>query len=110
MVQTVWLTVLLIVAAFLEVGGDALVRSGLHTAGLGRVGYIAAGGAVLLAYGLTVNLPDWDFGRLMGVYVALFFVAAQIVAYFAFGQTLTLPICVGGTLIVLGGAVMTVWR
>jgi len=109
-VQTVWLTVLLIVAAFLEVGGDALVRSGLHTTGLGRVGYIAAGGAVLLVYGLTVNLPDWDFGRLMGVYVALFFVAAQIVAYFAFGQTLTLPVCVGGTLIVLGGAVMTVWR
>ena len=110
MVQTVWLTVLLIVAAFLEVGGDALVRSGLHTTGLGRVGYIAAGGTVLLVYGLTVNLPDWDFGRLMGVYVALFFVTAQIVAYFAFGQTLTLPVCVGGTLIVLGGAVMTVWR
>lgn len=46
----------------------------------------------------------------MGVYVALFFVAAQLVAYFAFGQTLTLPVCIGGTLIVLGGAVMTVWR
>lgn len=108
--QTVWLATLLTLAAFLEVGGDALVRSGLHSTGLGRAGLIAAGAAVLLVYGITVNLPDWDFGRLMGVYVALFFVAAQIVAYFAFGQTLTLPVCVGGTLIVLGGVVMTVWR
>ncbi|MFT8353066.1 MAG: hypothetical protein ABF617_00535 [Gluconobacter japonicus] len=108
--QTVWLTVLLIVAAFLEVGGDALVRSGLHTAGLGRAGYIAAGGAVLLAYGLTVNLPDWDFGRLMGVYVALFFVAAQIVNFYAFHQALELPVFVGGAFIVTGGILLTVWR
>ena len=108
--QTVWLMALLLIAAFLEVGGDALVRTGLHTAGLGRVGFISAGGLVLFIYGITVNLPDWDFGRLMGVYVALFFIAAQVVAYFAFGQSLTLPVCVGGLLIVSGGVLMTIWR
>ncbi|MBS1025126.1 hypothetical protein [Gluconobacter cerinus] len=108
--QTIWLMALLLIAAFLEVGGDALVRTGLHAAGLGRVGFISAGALVLLIYGITVNLPDWDFGRLMGVYVALFFIAAQVVAYFAFGQTLTLPVCIGGLLIVSGGVLMTVWR
>ncbi|MGY8606774.1 hypothetical protein ACTVH1_13900 [Gluconobacter cerinus] len=108
--QTIWLMALLLIAAFLEVGGDALVRTGLHTSGLGRVGFISAGALVLLIYGITVNLPDWDFGRLMGVYVALFFIAAQVVAYFAFGQTLTLPVCIGGLLIVSGGVLMTVWR
>ena len=74
------------------------------------MGFISAGALVLLIYGITVNLPDWDFGRLMGVYVALFFIAAQVVAYFAFGQTLTLPVCIGGLLIVSGGVLMTVWR
>lgn len=108
--QTLWIAVLLVLAAFLEVGGDALVRTGLHSAGSGRSGFLIAGTAVLLLYGITVNLPDWDFGRLMGVYVALFFVAAQIVAYFGFGQTPTLPVCLGGGLIVLGGLVMTFGR
>lgn len=54
----------LVVAALLEVGGDALVRWGLKG---GRWYGFAAGAAVLFGYGLSVNLPKWDFGRLMGV-------------------------------------------
>ncbi|WP_040507314.1 hypothetical protein [Gluconobacter morbifer] len=104
------LAALLLLAAFLEVGGDALVRSGLHATGGARVLYLVAGGLVLWIYGVTVNLPDWDFGRLLGVYVALFFVAAQIVAYFGFGEVPSLPVCLGGVLIVSGGLLMTVWR
>jgi len=59
---------------------------------------------------LFVNLPQWDFGKLLGVYVALFFVVAQIVAKVRFGQTPTMPIYVGGSLIVAGGMVITLWK
>jgi hypothetical protein len=59
---------LLALAATLEAGGDALVRSGLHAPILPtRIGLMAAGALVLFAYGICVNLPPWDFGRLLGV-------------------------------------------
>src|SRR5215469_13036757 len=69
---------LLFLAAALEAGGDALVRLGLHGGSpAARIGFLAAGAAVLFAYGLAVNLPAWNFGRLLGVYVTLFFLVAQ---------------------------------
>ena len=50
---------------------------GLHGASLcARLAFLAAGAIVFFAYGVTVNLPPWDFGRLLGVYVALFFLVA----------------------------------
>jgi small multidrug resistance family-3 protein len=103
--------VVLSLAALLEVAGDALVRSGLQAPGFtARAGFMAAGCAVLFVYGVTVNLPSWDFGRLLGVYVALFFVVAQLVNYFGFGVSATLPVYVGGALMIAGGLVMTFWR
>lgn len=102
---------LLLVAASLEAGGDALVRHGLHGASLGiRVGFLAAGAIVLFAYGVTVNLPPWDFGRLLGVYVALFFLVAQLINWLAFGVTPGPRIFVGGVLIIAGAMVITFWE
>jgi hypothetical protein len=102
---------LLTLAAALEAGGDALVRSGLHgTAPANRIGFMAAGAVVLFSYGVSVNLPSWDFGRLLGVYVALFFVVAQLINLFAFGMKPNLPIYAGGLLIVSGGLLITFWR
>jgi small multidrug resistance family-3 protein len=98
---------LLILAACLEVGGDALVRWGLKG---GRWYGLALGAAVLFGYGLSVNLPKWDFGRLMGVYIALFFVVAQVVAVVFFRERISMPTVVGGALIVAGGILITVWR
>ena len=98
---------LLVVAAGLEVGGDALVRWGLR--GPQKVGLLL-GAVVLFSYGLCVNLPKWDFGRLMGVYIAVFFVVSQIVAVVAFRERLQPPAFVGGALIIAGGVVMSVWR
>jgi multidrug transporter EmrE-like cation transporter len=98
---------LLTLAAVLEVGGDALVRWGLKG---GRWIGLAAGAAVLFGYGLSVNLPKWDFGRLMGVYIAVFFVVSQIVAGVFFHERLALPTLVGGALIVAGGILISVWR
>jgi small multidrug resistance family-3 protein len=103
--------IVLTLAAAMESGGDALVRSGLHGTGpLVRIGFFAAGAVVLFAYGVTVNTPSWDFGRLLGVYVALFFVVAQLINLFAFGMRPGLPIYAGGALIVAGGLLITFWR
>jgi len=98
---------LLIVAALLEVGGDALVRWGLR--GGHKIGLLL-GAAVLFAYGLSVNLPKWDFGKLMGVYIAVFFVVSQGVAVVFFRERIHLPTLVGGGLIIAGGLVLMFWR
>ena len=65
---------------------------------------------MLFIYGVTVNLPPWDFGRLLGVYVALFFVVAQLINLFAFGVRPGLPVLAGGALILAGGLLMTFWK
>ena len=72
--------------------------------------WLLAGVLILATYGVFVNLPRWDFGRLLGVYVVLFFVMAQIVAKVRFQQSPTTPILAGGALIVLGGIVITFWK
>jgi drug/metabolite transporter superfamily protein YnfA len=98
-------------AAVLEVYGDSWFQFGLHrTTGAPR--YLAfAGGALTLAlYGFVVNIPPWDFGRLIGSYVVLFFLVAQIVAWVRFQQIPSPPILLGGSLIVAGGAVITLWK
>jgi small multidrug resistance family-3 protein len=101
---------ILLVAAVLEAGGDALVRLGLHGQGGTRVGFFLAGAVVLFLYGVSVNAPAWDFGRLLGVYVTLFFVVAQVINCVVFHVKPGAPILVGGALIVAGGLTMTLWR
>jgi small multidrug resistance family-3 protein len=101
----------LLLAAILEAGGDALVRHGLHgQSWVTRVGFMSLGALVLFAYAISVNAPPWDFGRLLGVYVTLFFVVAQLINWFAFGVPPTLAIIVGGGFIVAGGLIITGWR
>jgi small multidrug resistance family-3 protein len=100
---------LLLLAAVLEAGGDALVRIGLLGSG-NRAAGLGAGAIVLFAYGITVNAPPWDFGKLLGVYVTLFFVVAQVINLVAFGVRPGLPVVAGGALIVAGGLVITLWR
>jgi len=100
---------ILILAAFLEAYGDSSFQTALYrSSGMSRAIAILGGIASLAAYGLVVNAPRWDFGRLLGVYVVVFFLLAQIVARVRFGQTPTLPIYLGGTLIVAGGVIISV--
>ena len=99
------------VAAFLEVYGDSFFQAGFYrSSGVSRVLALLVGVVVLAAYGSVVNVPRWDFGKLLGVYVALFFVMAQVVAKVRFGQSPTPPIYAGGGLIVAGGMVMAFWK
>ena len=101
----------LLFAAVLEAGGDALVRYGLRTNSTKiRILSFALGAVVLFAYSLSGKAPRWDFGRLLGVYIALFFVVAQIMAVLIFKETLELSTLVGGALIVTGGLVLTLWH
>jgi hypothetical protein len=76
---------LLTVAAFLEAFGDSLFQSGIYrSAGAERGLFFIFGAVVLALYGLTVNIPHWDFGKLLGVYVVLFFLVAQLLAKIRF--------------------------
>lgn len=102
---------ILLIAAALEAGGDALVRHGLHAQSAPARGmWLAAGAVVLFVYGLAVNAPPWDFGKLLGVYVSLFFIVAQLINALVFGVRPDAPILVGGALILAGGLVVTFWR
>jgi small multidrug resistance family-3 protein len=98
---------LLLLAAILEVGGDALIRSGLKTNG---ILLMLAGAAVLIAYGFMVNLTKLDFGRLMGIYIVLFFLIAQLVSVLIFKEKMPMGVIVGGSLVTAGGLLMTLWH
>ena len=102
---------LLILATLLESSGDAIVRLGLGQAAWGpRLGLFLAGGAVLLGYGLSLNSAPFDFGRVVGLYIASFFVVWQAVNFAFFRQAPSLPSLAGGALIVAGGCIVTFWR
>ena len=68
------------------------------------------GGIVLYCYGLTLNLAPLDWGRLIGAYVAVFFVVAQVINFIFFRTAPTLPILVGGMFILAGGTIISLWQ
>jgi hypothetical protein len=109
MSQTTALAVLFL-AAVLEVGGDALVRTGLHASATAtRLAFFAAGAVVLFSYGYVVNKPAWDFGKLLGIYVACLFVVAQLMSWLAFSQPPGRSTMLGGAFIVAGGVIMSIF-
>jgi drug/metabolite transporter superfamily protein YnfA len=93
---------ILVLAALLEVGGDALIRLGLRGPGY----WIIAGALSLFAYGVLVNLSGFDFNRLMGIYIAIFFVVSQAISFIVFKQIPDDRIMLGGGFIVAGGLLM----
>jgi hypothetical protein len=104
---------LLIVATVLEVSGDAVVRIALHDhVGVGaiRIGLFTTGTALLLGYGTFLNLAPLEFRDVVGLYIATLFITWQFIN-FAFFRTLpTVPIMVGGRLIVFGGLIVSFWK
>ena len=98
---------LLFAAALLEAGGDALIRSGLHSSTtFAKTLFFLSGAIVLFSYGYVVNVPPWNFGRLLGLYVVFFFVIAQLISWIVFGQRPTAGILLGGVFIVIGGFII----
>jgi drug/metabolite transporter superfamily protein YnfA len=99
----------LLLAAFLEAYGDSCFQTALYrSSGPTRTLAFLGGAVSLAAYGLVVNVPRWDFGKLLGVYVVMFFLVAQVVARVRFGQVPTMPVLLGGALIVAGGLIISV--
>ena len=97
----------LVLAAVLEAGGDAVIRAGIRgPAGAARAVLFVVGGLVLFSYGWTVNAPPWDFGRLLGLYVVFFFVIAQALSWLVFHEPPSRQVLAGGVLIVAGGLVI----
>ena len=111
LLQGVHPLILLIVATTLEVSGDAIVRLAIydHT-GSTRLALFAAGAALLLGYGTFLNLSPIEFGKVVGLYIATLLVVWQIINFLVFKTAPTLPILVGGAMIVCGGMVITFWK
>ncbi len=103
--------IFLIIATALEAGGDAVVRIALYQhSGPVRLALLVGGGALLLGYGTFLNLAPFEFGRLIGLYIATFFIMWQVVNLIAFKTLPTAPILLGGLLIIAGGALVTLWK
>ena len=75
-----------VVAALLEVGGDAAIRSGLRGQ---KWAWIACGCSMLGVYGVVVNTVKWDFSKLLGVYVAVFALVSVLVGRFWFQEAVS---------------------
>ena len=94
----------LVLAAALEIVGDATIRYGLTRS---TTAWLIVGGTLLVAYGLVVNANrSVDFGSLMGVYIAVFFVVSQVVAWALLAERPSAVGMIGGALIVAGGLVI----
>jgi len=99
--------VVFLLAAVLEVGGDALIRRGIRGGGAALVGL---GLAVLGAYGLVVNLLSLDFSRALGAYVGMFAVVSVLVGRFAFGEAVPASTWIGLGVILGGSAIIHLAR
>jgi drug/metabolite transporter (DMT)-like permease len=105
------LPVFLLAAALLEAGGDALLRKALlDSAGPARIALFAVGAVVLFSYGIFVNLAPLEFGQVIGLYITTLFVVWQLINFVFFHRPPTLPILVGGVLIVAGGLIVSFWK
>ena len=101
----------LIIATALEVSGDALIRKFLFDhAGWARWGLFLLGVALLAGYGTFLNLAPLEFGKVVGLYIATLFVVWQVITFFAFRTLPTVPVMLGGSLIVAGGLIVSFWK
>ncbi len=103
--------IFLLIATTLEVSGDAVIRIAIYkNAGLARTALMLIGAALLLGYGSALNLAPLDFGQVVGLYIATLFVVWQVINLIAFRTLPNLPVVVGGTLIIIGGLIVTFWK
>ena len=101
----------LIVATILEVSGDAIIRMCIYNhTGLARIGFALVGTILLLGYGIFLNLAPVEFAQVVGLYIATLFIVWQVITYIAFKSVPSIPILVGGTLIVAGGLIVSFWK
>ena len=102
--MSTWIvTPVMIAAAALEVGGDAVIRVGLHGS---RALVIALGFVILGSYGIVVNLLPLDFSRLLGAYVGFFAITSVLAGRLVFHEHVVASTWVGLGLILAGSVVV----
>jgi hypothetical protein len=101
----------LLVATILEVTGDALIRKTIYEySGTTRILFALLGMLLLFGYGFFLNLAPVEFGEVVGLYIATLFVVWQVINYLTFKTLPTVPVLVGGALVVAGGLIITFWK
>jgi small multidrug resistance family-3 protein len=93
----------LVVAAALEVGGDAMIRAGLRGKGwlMVLVGFVVLG-----SYGIAINQLPLDFSKLLGAYVGFFALISVTCGWVLFGETIAAATWVGLGIVIVGSLVM----
>jgi small multidrug resistance family-3 protein len=95
----------MLLAAICEVGGDAMIRSGLR--GRGWL-LLAAGAVTLAAYGVIVNVLEIDFSKLLATYVAFFAIVSVLFGRVVFRDAVPATTWIGLSIILIGSAVVQV--
>jgi drug/metabolite transporter superfamily protein YnfA len=95
--------IMLVCAALLEVGGDALIRKGLRGSGML---FATLGVIVLGSYGIVVNLLDIDFSRVLGAYVGVFAVVSVFAGRLLFRDHAPASTWVGLGIVLIGSLVI----
>jgi hypothetical protein len=109
--QTLSALAFLFIATTLEVSGDAVVRLAIYNhLGITRLALMLAGAGLLFGYGFSLNLAPVEFRQVVGLYVATLFVMWQVINFLIFRTLPNLPILIGGTLVVVGGLIVTFWK
>ena len=109
--KNVHAVVFILIATTLEVSGDAVVRKALYDhVGSARAGLMLLGAVLLFGYGFSLNPAPLEFGQVVGLYIATLFMVWQVITAIAFRTFPTMPIAVGGTLIITGGLVVSFWK
>lgn len=101
----------IIVATIFEAVGDAVMRIALRYHVLpGRIVLFAVATVLLGMYGASLNLAPVEFAEATAIYLASLFIAFQVVNYLFFRTKPSPAVFLGGTLIVLGPAIIYFWK
>jgi len=110
-IQNIHPFVFILIATLLEVTGDAIIRTSIYNhTGIARIGLILLGAVVVFGYGVSINLAPVEFGQVVGLYITTLFIVWQLINYIVFRTLPTVPVLIGGTLIVIGGLIVAFWE
>lgn len=101
----------ILAATICEAIGDALMRMGLHYhVMMGRLAMLVGATVLLGLYGALLNMAPVEFAEATGVYIACLFVMFQAVNYLFFRALPTPGVLLGGAFIVVGSAIVYLWK
>ena len=110
-IQNIHPVIFVLIATIFEVSGDAIIRKCIYDyTGVTRAIFFVIGAILVFCYGFSLNLAPVEFRQIVGLYIAILFVVWQIGNYIAFRSLPSLPIIIGGVLVITGGLIITFWK